>query len=578
MRIEVGGGRRVNRSVALVALLGIVVSCAAPADQASSPSGEGFTFTSVTEEAGLAAFKHVNGAVGNKWYPEPMGSGGGFLDYDGDGWLDVLLLGGGTWDSTPSQALWLYHNNGDGTFTETTEAAGLRDVDAYSIGLATADYDNDGDDDLFLSNLGINMLFRNDDGVFTEVGEDAGIANTWRWSSSVLFFDADNDGWLDLYVGNYVEWTPETDIFCPEGGEIKLYCVPATYTGVPSQYYRNNGDGTFSDLTEEAGFIPVLGKTLGVTEMDFNKDGWSDLAVANDGEGDLLYENNRDGTFTEMGRRSGFAFSEHGEARAGMGIDSGVVDSTGEVTIFVGNFSEEMVGVYQHVGGGSFLDRAAASRIGYPSILSLTFGVVLVDFDFDTDLDLFIANGHVYPDRLDQGDKITYRQIAQVFMNRGDGQFDEEKQETGVLAERIVARAVASADYDRDGDIDLLLTENDGPAHLWRNDLNTPNFLRVSVTGATSNRNGLGTEIIAVVDGLRMYRRVRTGSSYLAQSEIPVTFGLRAASSIDSLLVAWPSGKTHQFTNVSSGQHIHLNEDEDVFQAVVLPGFEGNQE
>lgn len=574
------GGQTVHRLGRTVLLLsmGLLIACSSSTDQAGTSANRGFVFTNVTEAAGLDAFKHVNGAVGNKWYPEPMGSGGGWLDYDSDGWLDVLLLGGGNWDETSSQALWLYRNNGDGTFTETTEAAGLRDIDTYSIGLAVADYDNDGDDDLFLSNLGINMLFRNDGGVFTEAGEDAGIANTWRWSSSVLFFDADKDGWLDLYVGNYVEWTPETDIFCPEGGEVKLYCVPATYTGVPSQYYRNNGDGTFTELTEEAGFIPVLGKTLGVTELDFNKDGWSDLAVANDGEGDLLYVNNTDGTFTDIGRRSGFAFSEHGEARAGMGIDSGVVDSTGEVSIFVGNFSEEMVGVYRHVGGSSFLDRAAASRIGYPSLLSLTFGLVLVDFDLDTDLDVFIANGHVYPDRLDKGDKITYRQVAQVFLNRGNGQFDEAKQAEGVLAERIVARAVAYADYDRDGDVDLLLTENDGPAHLWRNDLNTPNFLRVSVTGSTSNRNGLGTEIIAVVDGLRMYRRVRTGSSYLTQSEIPVTFGLGTATSIDSLLFTWPSGKTRLFTDVQGGQHIHLQEEDNTFQVVALPGFEANQE
>ena len=222
-------------------------------------------FVDVAADIGLGDFMHTTGAVGDKWYPEPMGSGGGFIDYDGDGWEDILLASGGTWEGAAhpnTQGLWLYRNNQDGTFSQVTEEAGLADIKAYTIGINVADYDNDGDDDFFLSNLQTNMLFRNDEGVFTEVGEEAGIAAESVWSSSTMFFDANKDGWLDLYVGNYVEWTPETDIFCPPGGTEKLYCIPAAYTGISSRFFMSNRDGTFTDVTENAGFYPALGKSF----------------------------------------------------------------------------------------------------------------------------------------------------------------------------------------------------------------------------------------------------------------------------------------------------------------------------
>ncbi len=541
-------------------------------------SGNRIVFTDVTAEAGLAAFRHVNGAAGNKWYPEMMGSGGGFIDYDGDGWLDILLMGGGFWDDRRDpgySALWLYRNNGDPgsgpgqapTFTLTTDEAGLGKVEAYTIGLSVADYDNDGDQDFLLTNLNENMLFRNEGGVFTEVGAEAGLSDHDEWSSSALFFDADRDGWLDLYVGNYVPWSPETDKFCPPGGTVKLYCIPANYDGIPSRFYHNEGPGSgpgqaprFTDKTGEAGFLPALGKSLGVVELDFDNDGWSDVAVANDGEGDLLYHNNGDGTFTEKGMISGFAFSEHGEARAGMGIDAGVVDSSGLTSIFVGNFSEEMAGVYRHGGSGLFTDRAAASRIGHASMLTLTFGLVLFDVDLDTDLDMFAANGHVYPDRLVDQDKITFRQRAQLYLNRGDGHFDEFIPEDGPLTRTMVARAAAYADYDRDGDLDILITENDGPAHLWRNDIEGARYLRVVLASREGNREALGARVVASVGGLQMERRIRTGSSYLAQSEKVATFGLGKAARVDSLVIYWPSGHVDRFVDVESNQELRIEE------------------
>lgn len=553
-----------------VLLLWPEIACSPESDSSplpDEPSSSAIAFTEVTREAGLGNFIHDNGAVGNKWYPEQMGSGAGFIDYDDDGWSDILLLGGGNWNGQADsrfQALWLYRNNGDGTFTEVTTETGFVGLDAYTIGLSVADYDNDGDEDIFLDNLGTNMLFRNDGGVFTEVGEEAGLSEHREWGSSAMFFDANRDGWLDLFAGNYIDWTPETDKFCPEGGTVKLYCIPADYEGIPSRYYQSNGDGTFTDRTDEAGFTPVLGKALGVAELDFNKDGWSDLVVVNDGEGDLLYQNNHDGTFTERGMISGIAFSEHGEARAGMGVDAGVVDSTGQVSIFVGNFSEEMAGVYRHTGNGLFLDRAAASRIGGPSLLTLTFGLFLFDVDLDTDLDLFVANGHVYPDRLEGQDKITFRQPAQLYTNRGNGIFDEVKQDQGVLTSQLVARGAAYADYDRDGDLDILIVENDGPAHLWRNDLSDGNVLRVDLTGTASNREAIGARIVAQVGSLRMERRMRTGSSYLSQSEMTATFGLGQASHVDSLWVHWPGGVVTQFDEIQANQTLLIKEGEGI--------------
>ena len=546
------------RSTALACIL---CGCGTKAPHEKAPV---VTFVDVTREAGLGAFYHDNGAAGKKYYAEQMGSGGGFLDYDGDGWMDILLMGGGQWERPPDpgyRALWLFRNEGGGVFVDRTMEAGLGDVRAYTIGMAAADYDNDGDTDFVLTNINRNMLFRNDGRTFVEVGQAAGVAEHDEWSRSALFFDADKDGWLDLYVGNYADWTPETDKFCPEGASVKLYCIPADYAGKSSRFFHNKGDGAFQDMTHKAGVLSAPGKSLGVAEWDYDRDGWPDFVVANDGEGDLLFHNNGDGAFTERGVLSGVAFSEHGEARAGMGIDIGVVDDSGEPSLFVGNFSEEMIGVYRHTGGGLFLDRAAASRIGQPSLHTLTFGLFLFDVDLDADLDLFAANGHVYPDRLAGQDKITYRQRSQLFLNTGSGHFEEVSPETTPpLSMRMVARGAAYADYDRDGDIDILITENDGPAHLWRNDLALPSYLCVGLQARTGNRDALGARIVIQVGDKMQERRVRTGSSYLSQSEINAVFGLGQADGVDSLWVYWPMGAVTRFGPMAANQKVRISE------------------
>ncbi|ARA92255.1 RNA-binding protein [Rhodothermaceae bacterium RA] len=543
---------------------------ATPAPEASAPALP-VRFTDVTAAAGLDGFRHTTGAFGEKWFPEAMGSGGGFVDVDGDGWIDIVLAGGGAWDQSPEPAgppIVLYRNDGPAepgqmpAFSDWTERAGLASLDTYSLGVLGADYDNDGDQDLFITTLYENLLLRNDDGVFVDVTARAGVGGEPTWSSSAIFFDADRDGWLDLYVGNYVKWSPETDIWCSLDGEQKGYCTPETYEGVPSRFYHNNGDGTFTDWTERAGFLPAPGKTLGVTELDVNNDGWPDLAVANDTQPDLLYVNNGDGTFTERGAVSGMAYDEDGKARAGMGIDAGVVDATGQVSLFVGNFSKEMIGVYRHLGNGLFIDRAAVSKIGRPSLLTLTFGLFLFDADLDGDLDLFAVNGHVQPEIETTQEGIGYAEAPHLFINRGDGTFEDlAPAHGGVMTTPIVARGAAYADVDHDGDLDVLVTQNDGPVQLWRNDVQTDHaYLRVHLKGEQSNRDGISARIVAVTGDVRQERRVRTGGSYLSQSELTATFGLGAAESVDTLIVAWPSGTVDRYFDVPGRQTVLVRE------------------
>ena len=521
-------------------------------------------FTDVTQNAGLDQFVHETGAVGDRWFPEAMGAGCGFIDYNGDGWQDILLVGGGRWEpraDSPVPALWLYRNDKNGAFSLVTEEAGLGGIEAYGFGVTCADYDNDGDEDFYFTVLGPDMLFRNDDGVFTEVGEKAGVDGGELWSSSAMFFDADNDGWLDLYAGTYVDWSPATDLFCTLDGKTKSYCTPELYKGLPGRFYRNNGDGTFSDQTEQAGFLPSPGKTLGMVAFDYNRDGWIDVAVANDTQRDLLFENNGDGTFAEKGAMSGLAYDENGRARAGMGIDAGVVDESGEETVFVGHFSKEMIGVFRYAGNGFFAERAAVSKIGRPSLLTLTFGLFLFDVDLDGDLDLFAANGHVQEDIEVTQDGISYREPPHIFVNDGDGQFRDLGMEIGgVFAKNLVGRGAAYADYDNDGVLDILVTENGGPAHLWCNDSETGNnFLRISLRGEGGNRDALGARVVVKTGEQKMERMTRTGSSFLSNFEKTHTFGLGAASKADSVSIFWPDGHVQHLTDLPGGQ-THLIE------------------
>ena len=414
--------------------------------------------------------------------------------------------------------------------------AGLQ---TYAFGISVADYDNDADADIFVTALNENLLLRNDGGVFSEVSAEAGLGDYREWSAAGVFMDVDLDGWLDLYVGNYVDWTPEKDIYCTRVGDKKSYCTPEQYEGISGRLYVNRGDGTFEERSDDFRGLP--GKTLGAASLDYNGDGWSDLIVANDTQRDLLFENQRDGTFIEKGIVSGIAFDETGRARAGMGLDIGVVDETGKETVFVGHFSGEMVGVYRHAGNGIFIERAAVSQIGRPSLPTLTFGLLLADFDLDGDLDLLTANGHITEDIGEVEEGITFRQRAQLYVNEGGGIFSELKPD-GVLAELMLARGAAWADYDMDGDPDVLISENGGPARLWRNDTQPGSSLTVQLTGSSSNRDGIGSRVRVKTGQGWQERYVRGGASYLSQNQRWPLFGLGLSAVADSLEVYWPDG------------------------------------
>jgi len=341
----------------------------------------------------------------------------------------------------------------------------------------------------------------------------------------------------------------------------KAYCPPEEFEGIAGRFYRNNGDGTFTDETEKAGFLPAPGKTLGVAEFDYNRDGWPDLVVANDVEADLLFKNNGDGTFKEIGIASGIAFGDRGESRAGMGIDAGVVDNSGRESVIVGNFSSEMIGVYTYKGNDLFSDRAAASRIGQPSIMMLTFGIFLFDVEYDGDLDMMTANGHIWAIKPSL-DGSSFRQRPRLFLNSGDGTFADAPLVKGsIFEQKIVARGASYGDYDRDGDLDVLFTENNGPAHLWENQLSDANYLRVRLEGKASNKEGISSQLVAVIAGKRMYRRIRTGSSYLSLSEKVASFGLGNSTSVDSLLVQWPNSRQMDILlDIESNQEIKVIE------------------
>ena len=547
----------------------LLSGCTTPASDVRSPVEPGLRFVDVTKEAGLSSFRHENGAYGGRLFPETMSGAVAFIDSNGDGWQDILVTGGGVWrNERHVPAVRLFENAGDGTFREVTDAHGLGKIAAYGMGLAVADYDNDGDDDFFLSTVFRDLLFRNEgagiDSRFVEVANEVGVAGDSTWGSSALFFDADRDGFLDLFVGQYVEWSPETDLWCMSRGK-KSYCTPEVYEGSGPRFYRNDRDGTFSDRTLEAGFLPAGGKTLGVAEMDFNDDGWSDLVVANDTEPDQLYRNNRDGTFAEIGVRSGIAYDERGVARAGMGIDAGVVDQSGHATVFVGNFSNEMIGVYACQPDFVFADRAAVSRIGGASRRSLSFGLFLFDVDLDADLDVFVANGHIIPEVDDIDDDITFRQPPHLFLNDGQGVFQDAVPEVGgTIATALVGRGAAFADYDGDGDLDVAVSVNGGPLVLLRNEVRIgaagPSYLRLELTSTRGNRSAIGSNVRVFSEGLEMVRRVRSGGSYLSQAELPVTFGLADADRVDSIQITWPDGTVQRLRDVPANQTLQVEQ------------------
>lgn len=533
------------------------------------------TFTDVTAQAGIK-FKHNSGAYGKKYLPETVGAGCAFLDYDNDGWQDILLVNSMNWPDHKGEKSFpgLYHNNRNGTFTDVTKEAGLA-IELYGLGCAIADFDNDGNVDIYITCLGTNHLFRNlGGGKFQDVTARAGVGDA-GFSTSALWFDYDKDGKLDLFVCNYVDWSIDKDLYCTLNGKNKSYCTPESYKGHSATLYHNKGAGTFEDVTQAAGLSDPTCKSLGVATIDFDNDGWLDLFVANDTQPNKLYRNNGNGTFTDAAMAAGVAFSEAGVARAGMGVDAADYDGSGRASLIIGNFSNEMMALYHNEGTGLFIDEAPTSTIGQNTLLTLTFSCFFFDYDLDGLQDVFAANGHVSDDINTVQPKVTYAEPPHLFRNLGKKKFEEVTSKLGAAIQKaMVARGAAYGDFDNDGDLDLLVASNNGPARLLRNDGgNQNNVIRVKTIGAGSNRDGIGAKVtVKSSTGRSLWSIVKTGSSYCSQSELPLTFGLGKAEKVASIEVSWPGGRKDTISDINANQSITIQEGKGVIstQPIVL--------
>jgi hypothetical protein len=531
----------------------------AAAGAAASP---GFRLVDVTSSSGLQ-FQHNSGAFGGKFLPETMGSGCAFLDYDRDGCQDIVLLNGMDWPGHKQRrsTLRLYHNNGNGSFTDVTSRAGL-DLEMYGMGVAVGDYDNDGFPDILVTCVGQNRLFHNTGkGTFVDVTSASGLGKRQAFSTSALWFDYDRDGLLDLFVCNYVKWSSEHDVFCSLDGKHKSYCTPEAYRGETCWLFHNRGNGTFEDVTASSGIFDSSSKSLGVAMLDDDQDGWPDLLVANDTQPNKLYRNQRNGTFKDVAVEAGLAFSTEGKARAGMGVDIADFANSGRSGVAITNFDNEMTGLYEF-GGKSYDDIAAQAGVGMASKNSLGFGCIFVDANLDGWLDLAVANGHIDETVRNIRGNVGYAQPPLLFLNDGHGGFRDVASELGGgFAQPKVGRGLAYGDFDRDGDLDLLLTTNNGAAHLFRNDQLAGNrSIRFRLVGTKSNRDAIGATVHIESGGAPQFRMVKTGSSYLSQCELPLTFGLEKRDRVERVVITWPSGRVEEFRNLAAGRGYECTE------------------
>lgn len=513
-------------------------------------------FVDVASLAGIM-FTHSSGATGKFYFIEIIPAGCAFFDYDNDGFLDVLLLQSGPSEPPntqhasfryPSSSCVLYRNNGDRTFTDVTAGSGLNRYLGYVHGVAIGDYDNDGYDDLFITAYGGNHLFHNERGTgkFREVTREMGLNETHStgYATSAAFGDYNNDGLLDLYVCYYCSWTWEKDVACHDAQGRRDYCTPEMYDPDTHRLYRNEGN-RFIDVSEKAGITNAQGRGLAVAFIDYNEDGLQDIYVANDLTPNMLWRNNGDGTFTEVGVQTGCAYTEGGGLMAGMGIAVADYDHSGRESIFVTNFSLKPNALFKNMGNGLFADVAQAAGLGLPSMKYLAFGCEFMDYDADGWADLLVVNGHVVVHAEVMGPGITYKEPKQLFHNEANGAFQEitQKKLLGDLAVPTVGRGLAVGDIDNDGRLDALVSNNNAPAQLFHNlDRSANHWVAFKTVGTRSNRNGVHARFTIKANGMRQTASVRGGSSFLAHSDRRVYFGLGKANKIEAVEIRWPSG------------------------------------
>jgi hypothetical protein len=543
------------------------------AKAAASASATGAVhFSDFTKQSGIH-FVHNSGRAGKKLLPEALGAGVAIFDADGDGWPDLLFVNGKDWSPRGKRSLpALYHNNHNGTFTDVTAGSGV-DVEMYGMGVAVADFDNDGREDVYVTALEGDRLFHNEGkGRFKDVTAASGIKNA-SFGTSAAWLDYDKDGRLDLFVANYVQWTAQTDLWCSLDGTSKSYCTPESYKGQSPTLYHNRGDGTFEDVTAKAGLSDPNSKALGIAVLDYDDDGWPDLFVANDTQPNKLYRNQKNGSFKEEALEAGVAFSEDGTVRGAMGTDAADYDRSGRTHLLVGNFANEMLGLYHNEGSGVFVDEAPKSAVGKASLLTLSFGVFFFDYDLDGWSDIFAANGHLEEEVERVQPRIHYKEPPLVFKNLGNGTFEDASRALGAdLARPVVARGAAYGDLDRDGDLDLVITTNHGPAYLFRNDGGNKNhWLSVKTVGSKSNRDGIGAVVRLVTSSGKQWGMVRSGSSYCSESDHALTFGLGKDAQVTTLTVEWPSGEKQTLSNVAANQFLTVQEGKGLI-AQALPG------